>query len=132
MSARGTFDVKIAPLETAHKDEPALSRLSIDKQFHGDLEAVSLGEMLATGSGGTGSSGAYVAIEKVTGKLHGRAGTFILQHVGVMERGAAWMSVNVVPDSGTGALEGIAGKLNIIIEGKKHSYEFVYSLPSAP
>lgn len=128
MTATGTFDVKLAPQETTAKD-PALGRMSIDKQFHGDLEATSQGEMLTAGTGAKGSSGAYVAIEKVTGKVRGRAGTFMLYHVGIMEHGAPSLSVSVVPDSGAGELVGITGKVNIIIDGKKHSYEFEYTLP---
>jgi hypothetical protein len=78
-----------------------------------------------------GSAG-YVAIEKVTGKLHGRAGTFVLQHTGTMNRGAQKLSITVVPDSGTGELVGLSGKMNIIIAGGKHSYEFDYSLADKP
>ena len=124
--ASGTFDVNIAPQPT---DAPGLSRMSLDKQFHGDLEATSKGEMLANGS--ASGSGVYVALEVVTGTLHGRSGSFALYHYGVMNRGTPTLNVNVVPDSGTGALAGIAGTLRIIIEGGKHSYELDYTLPDA-
>jgi hypothetical protein len=103
--------------------------MTIDKQFHGDLEATSKGQMLAAGSGGKGSSGGYVALEKVTGTLHGRSGAFVLQHSGTMTRGTPQLTITVVPDSGTDQLAGLAGKMNIIIADGKHSYEFDYTLP---
>jgi hypothetical protein len=123
--ATGTFEVKLAPLAT---DAAGLGRMSIDKQFHGDLEASSKGEMLSAMSEVKGSAG-YVAIERVTGTLGGRKGSFVLQHSGTMNRGAASLSVTVVPDSGTGELAGLSGKMAILIEGGKHSYEFEYTLP---
>ena len=101
--------------------------MSIDKQLHGDLEAAGNGEMLAAGTDVKGSAG-YVAIERVTGTLHGRTGTFILQHSGTMTRGEPQQSVTVVPDSGTGELAGLAGKLTIRIADKKHYYEFDYTI----
>jgi uncharacterized protein DUF3224 len=126
--ASGTFDVKILPLAAAFTgDDAPLARMSIDKQFHGDLDASSKGEMLSSGSPTSGSAG-YVAIEKVTGKLQGREGTFALQHTATMNRGVPSLSVTVIPDSGTGALAGISGSMNIIIENKQHSYTFDYSL----
>ena len=105
--------------------------MSIDKRFTGDLTATSQGEMLSAGTAVKGSAG-YVAIEKVTGALHGREGTFTLQHSATMNRGAPSLSITVVPDSGTGALAGIAGTMQIIIEHKQHSYIFDYSLDGAP
>ena len=129
--ARGTFDVKILPLVAAIAgDDAPLARMSIDKHFHGDLDATSHGEMLSSGSPSTGSAG-YVAIEKVTGKLHGREGSFALQHSATMNRGVPSLSVTVIPDSGTGALAGISGSLNIIIENKQHSYTLDYTLGDA-
>jgi Protein of unknown function (DUF3224) len=129
--AAGPFDVKITPLEPAFKfEENPLSRMSIDKQFHGDLEASSKGEMLAAGSPATGSGG-YVAIERVSGTLHGRSGTFILQHNGTMSHGAYQLNVIVVPDSGTNQLQGLSGKMDIIIKEGKHSYDFAYTLPES-
>jgi hypothetical protein len=128
--ATGTFEVKLAPQPTTHgADEKLLGRMSIDKQFHGDLEGTSKGEML-TGMSAVPGSGVYVAIERVTGTLRGRTGTFILHHTGVMTRGAPTLTVTVVPDSGTGELEGISGTMRIIIEGTKHSYELDYTLPA--
>jgi Protein of unknown function (DUF3224) len=126
--ATGPFDVKV----TQQQDDvdPAIARHVIDKQFHGDLEATSKGEMLSTG--GTQGTGGYVAIEIVTGKLNGRTGSFALQHTGSMVDNAFTLIVTVVPGSGTGQLAGIAGKMNIIIApGGKHSYDFDYTLPPA-
>ncbi len=107
--ATGTFDVKLTPQASADRtEEAALSRMLIDKQFHGDLEALSKGEMLAAGTAVKGSAG-YVAIEHVRGTLHGRSGTFVLQHSGTMTRGSPELKITVVPDSGTGQLAGLAG-----------------------
>src|SRR6185312_9342775 len=97
------------------------------KQFHGNLEASSKGEMLSAGTSIKGSAG-YVAIERVSGTLHGRSGAFVLQHSGTMKRGTPELSVTVVPDSGTGELTGLAGRMMIHIAGGKHSYEFEYTL----
>jgi hypothetical protein len=129
-NARGPFEVKVSPLDAYNKDEGAnLARMSIDKQFHGDLEATSKGEMLAAGSGAKGSSGAYVALEKVSGSLRGRSGSFVLQHNATMTRGVPYMNIVVVPDSGSGALTGLTGKMTIIIADGMHSYDFDYNLP---
>jgi hypothetical protein len=122
--ANGTFEVKLLPQIT---EEKALSRMSIDKQFHGDLEATSKGEMLAAMTSVKGSA-AYVAMERVSGSLHGRAGTFVLQHSSTMTRGTPQQSITVVPDSGTDQLAGLTGKMTIIITDGKHSYEFEYQL----
>jgi hypothetical protein len=127
--AAGTFDVKVVPLTLDDKDAPStMGRMSLNKQYHGDLEATAKGEMLSAMTG-TQGSGVYVAIERVTGKLHGRTGTFVLQHTGKMARGAQQLNIAVAPDSGTGELTGLAGKMSIVIEGGKHSYVFEYSLP---
>ena len=126
--ATGTFDVTLNPLDTYDKaDDSPMRRMSIDKQFHGDLEATSKGEMLSAGTAVKTSAG-YVAIEHVSGTLSGRKGTFVLQHSGTMNRGTPLLSVTVVPDSGTGDLAGLSGKMAIIIEGGKHSYEFDYTI----
>ena len=125
--ASGTFDVKLNPLETYNRTEGAnLGRLSIDKQFHGDLEATSQGEMLSAMGAIKGSAG-YVAIERVSGKLADRSGSFVFQHSGTMTRGAPQLSVSVVPDSGSGELTGLSGTMAIIIADGKHSYEFDYT-----
>jgi len=124
--ATGPFDVKVTPQQD--NTDPAIARHVLDKQFHGNLEATSKGEMLSTG--GSQGTGGYVAIEIVTGKLNGRTGTFALQHTGSMIDNAFTLIVTVVPGSGTGQLAGIAGKMNIIIApGGKHSYDFDYTLP---
>jgi len=128
--AIGPFDVKITPLDPAFKfDENHYTRFSIDKQFHGDLEATGKGEMLAAGSPAKGAGG-YVAIERVSGSLHGRTGTFVLQHNATMQHGSYELNVIVVPESGTGQLVGLSGTMQIIIAPDgKHSYKFAYSLP---
>ena len=129
--AGGTFDVKLNPLPTSDTTAGSpLARMSIDKQFHGDLEASSKGEMLAAGTAVKGSAG-YVAIERVTGTLHGRTGSFVLQHSSTMARGAPQQSITVVPDSGTGELVGLAGTMTITIRDGKHYYDFEYTLAGA-
>lgn len=125
--ANGTFEVKLEPEATDKAEGSTLSRMSITKQFHGDLEATTKGEMLAAGTDIKGSAG-YVAIERVSGTLHGRSGTFVLQHSGTLTRGAPQQSVTVVPDSGTGQLAGLSGRMTIKIADGKHSYEFEYTL----
>lgn len=128
--ASGPFDVKLAPQEDKVGD-PTVGRLSIDKQFHGDLEATSKGQMLTAGTDVKGSAG-YVALERVTGTLRTpnglRSGSFALQHTGTLTRGTPQLSVTVVPDSGTGQLVGLAGKMTINIVEGKHSYDFEYTL----
>lgn len=130
--ASGTFEVKVTPQADDQAAEASLGRMTIDKQYHGDLEGTGKGQMLAFGTGAKGSSGAIVGIEKVSGTLKGRSGTFVLQHSGTMTRGAMQFTVTVVPDSGTGQLTGLAGKMNIIIADGKHSYDFDYTLPETP
>jgi len=127
--ATGTFEVKVIPLDPAFKSEDnSIGRFSLDKQFHGALEATSKGEMLS-GMGTVKCSVAYVALELVTGILDGRAGTFILQHNGTMQNGVYHLNVIVVPDSGSAQLTGLQGSMEIIIKDGKHSYDFTYSLP---
>jgi hypothetical protein len=126
--ASGTFEVKLTPQKDEGGD-PSLGRMTIDKQFHGDLEGTSKGQMLSSGS--AEGSGVYVAVEKVTGTLNGRTGTFVLHHTGIMTHKVPQLSINVVPDSGTGQLAGITGSMNIIITNGKHSYEFDYTLPQS-
>ena len=126
MQAKGEFEVKLAPQDDTAIESP-LGRMTIDKQFHGDLEAISKGQMLAAMTAVQGS-GVYVAIEKVTGTLQGRKGSFFLHHTGVMKRGASQLNVTVVPDSGTEELEGLSGTLQIIVADGKHSYEFEYAI----
>jgi hypothetical protein len=101
--------------------------MALDKQFHGDLEATSKGQMLAVGTDVKGSAG-YVAMERVAGTLHGHSGTFALQHSGTMTRGVPQLAITVVPDSGTGQLVGLAGRMTVDLAGGKHSYDFEYTL----
>ena len=124
--ATGPFEVKLTP-QTDPNSDPALGRMILDKQFHGDLDATSQGQMLTAGSAQV--SGVYVAIEKVTGTLHGRKGTFVLHHTGVVERRGPQLTIAVAPDSGTGDLAGISGKMEIAMADGKHSYTFDYLLP---
>jgi hypothetical protein len=129
--AKGTFEVKLnaqPPVENV--GDPSVGRLSIDKRFHGDLDAASKGEMLAAGTDVKGSAG-YVAIERVTGALQGRAGSFALLHRGVMTRGEPQLSIIVVPDSGTDQLIGLVGTMTINIAEGKHSYDFEYTIADA-
>ncbi len=128
MKASGNFEVDLKPQVT---EDRALGRMTIDKQFHGDLEATSKGEMLTGMTDVKGSAG-YVAIERVSGALHGRTGTFILQHSATMTRGVPQLSITVVPDSGTGELASLSGRLDIHIEAGKHSYEFTYEIEPPP
>ena len=129
MKATGTFDVTITPQASDLSPEgPNLGRLSLDKQFHGDLNAVAKGEMITAAGLAVKESAAYSAVERVTGALHGKKGSFALQHTGVMDRGKPSLVITVVPDSATGELAGLTGKMDIIIEGKQHSYVFDYEL----
>jgi hypothetical protein len=127
--ASGTFEVSLKP--QSPPDELAsvsLGRMSLDKQFAGDLVAIGKGEMLTAVTQTKGSAG-YVAIERVTGTLHGRKGSFVFQHSGTMDRGVQQLSITVVPDSGTDELAGITGRFTLNIVDGKHFYEFEYSLP---
>ena len=126
--AKGTFTVKLAALAfEGQADASKLGRMSIDKQLAGDLVATTQGQMLSAMTATRGSAG-YVALERVDGTLHGRRGSFVLQHTGTMTRGTPALSVSVVPDSGSGELTGLSGDFNIIVADGKHSYEFNYSL----
>ena len=125
-TAKGPFQVKRAPIPVAF-DATGLGRHSLDKSYSGDLEGTSLGEMVSAGGSVQGSAG-YVAMERVTGTLHGHAGTFVLQHSATMNRGAPSLVLTVVPDTGTDGLEGLSGSMRIIIENGQHHYEFDYEL----
>jgi hypothetical protein len=128
LHAAGPFDV-IVTHQDDKSDDPLLARMTLDKQYHGDLEGTGKGQMLTAGTAVKGS-GAYVAIEKFTGTLKGHSGTFVLQHMGTMTQNVPQLSVSIVPDSGTGELKGIAGKMTIIIApGGKHSYDLECTLP---
>jgi hypothetical protein len=127
--AKGSFDVTMRPPQPPYDTvgDVALGRMTIDKQFRGDLDATSVVEM-TTCMGGQGSGG-YVALERVTGTLQGRSGTFVLQHSGTMSAGQAQMSVTITPGSGTGDLRGISGAMQIDIVDGKHSYTLAYAMP---
>lgn len=129
--ASGAFDVKITPQKPDNKEAEAsgLSRMSGDKQYHGDLDATGHVEMLAT-SATAPRSGAYVALERGTGRLKGKNGSFTLCQTGIMNRGTPELTIQIVPDSGTGELTGLSGtmKINIAADGK-HSYQMEYTLP---
>lgn len=130
--AHGTFDVTLTPQPLAHPhtgEDAGLGRMSIDKRFHGALDATSEGEMLSIATGVKGSAG-YVAIERVTGALGGRHGTFVLQHHATMNRGVPRLTIAVVPDSGTGDLIGLTGTMTIEVAKGQHAYTFDYTLPA--
>jgi hypothetical protein len=126
----GPLDVKVVPQkpDTQIARAANLARLTIDKRYHGDLEAIAKGEMLAAQTDTKGSAG-YVAMERVTGKLRGRDGSFVLLHHATMTRGTPELVISVLPDSGTGELSGISGQMRVIVAGDgAHSYEFEYQL----
>lgn len=127
--AKGPFDVKLSPQTLSEQSaDPKLGRMSIEKKYHGDLEATAKGEML-TASTELKDSGLYVAVERVTGTLHGRRGSFSMHHTGIMNRGKPELKISVVPDSGTEELQGLTGTMVVKIDTGKHSYEFDYTLP---
>ena len=127
--ATGTFEVKLTPQDDK-SDDKTMGRMTAEKQWHGDIEGASHGQMLSGGDPAKGSAG-YVAMEKVTATLKGKKGSFILQHSGTMERGDYQLKITVVPDSGTGELEGITGTMTIKIEKGKHFYDFEYRIKCA-
>jgi hypothetical protein len=124
--ASGTFDVKLAPHALEDDAEGTFGRMSIDKQFHGDLEGIGKGQMLTAGSS-VKESGVYVAVERITGTLHGRSGSFVVHHRGIMTRGVPQLTITVVPDSGSGELAGLAGTMMIRIVDGRHFYDFEYT-----
>ena len=127
-SASGPFEVKLSPLSPYNTADASMGRRALDKHFHGALEATSQGEMLSVGT--ARDNGGYVAIERVSGTLDGRAGSFALQHNATMTAGVPYMNIVVVPGSGTGALSGLSGRMKIdIAPGGAHSYTFEYELP---
>ncbi len=130
--ASGAFEVKMTPRPADESvGDPKIGRMALDKQYRGDLEAAGRGQMLAVMDQAKGSGG-YVALEVVDGTLAGKKGTFALQHDGLMDQGEPSLTIVVVPGSGTGELEGIAGRLAIRIEaGGRHFYDFDYTLPAA-
>ncbi len=129
MKIAGKFEIKFSPFESYALgiDGISLARMSIDKTYTGELDATSKGEMLSAGTNTKGSAG-YVAIEQVSGSLSGKEGSFVLQHFGTMTKGDNLLIVVVIPDSGTGQLTGLAGKMIINIENGQHCYEFEYDI----
>jgi hypothetical protein len=127
--ATGSFEVRLTPQPVHEGAEGVLGRQSIEKVFKGELAGTSRGEMLAYWSAET-SSGAYVAIERFTGTIGGRTGSFLLVHKGIMERGGGPpLDITVAPASGDGELKGITGSMDIILEGGRHDYVFQFTLP---
>ena len=127
-SITGPFEVKRTAYEVHEAASGLIGRHALDKQYHGELDAKGTGEMLSAGTAVAGSAG-YVAIEKVLGNLGGRKGSFYLQHSGTLDRGEASLTIRVIPDSGTGELQGLTGTMQIVIaEGGKHSYIFDYEV----
>jgi hypothetical protein len=130
LTAKGSFDATLVPCDlTFAADLPGLGRLSIEKHYYGDLDASSKGEMLSAVAAVKGSGG-YVALERVTGTLNGKKGSFVLQHFGTMDRGTPDLTIIVVPDSGTEELAGIEGTMTIEIVEKLHHYKFVFAIPT--
>ena len=129
MKVSGTFDVELKPLDfsTEGVDGARLGRMSISKKFHGELSAESHGEMLNAVTAVEGSAG-YVAIEQVVGTLSGKTGSFVLQHFGTMSSADNRLILEVVPNSGSGDLKTLSGKMAISVEGGQHLYEFEYDL----
>ena len=125
--AEGPFDVKRTAEAVHAAADGLLGRHALDKIYHGDLSATGVGEMLSAGTATPGSAG-YVAIEKVTGTLGGRAGSFYLQHTGTMTRGEGSLSIHVIPDSGTDDLTGLSGTMQIVMKESGHTYIFEYLL----
>jgi hypothetical protein len=130
--ASGTFEVKVEPIPADNKgDRPSFPRFTLDKQYRGDLEGTSQGEMM-TANGTVEGSAAAVAIERFSGSLNGRKGSFALVHSATMRRGGEYaMIIRVVPDSGTAQLAGLTGTLEIVIVGNEHHYNFDFSLPES-
>ena len=129
LTAKGTFEVKLAAQPVGPEEGgPAIGRLNLDKQYSGVLAAVSHGQMISA-MGTEQGSGGYTALELVEGTLDGRTGTFVLQHFGLMNRGAPELRIVVVPDSATAELAGLTGDMQIIVENGRHSYELTYSFP---
>ena len=128
--ATGTFDVKITPAPADDKNA-AIGRMSIAKQWHGDMQGTSQGEMLTAQTDVKGS-GVYVALEQFTGTVGGRKGSFLMHHTGIMTRGEPHLAISIVPDSGSGELRGITGTLDIVITEGKHSYDLTYTIADGP
>lgn len=130
MHIHGTFDVTVTPQPaTEGIGDPAIGRMALEKVFHGDLSGTSKGQMLASMSPEVKGSAGYVAMERVDGTLHGKRGSFVLQHSSTMNRSVPTQSIVVVPDTGTGELVGLSGSMTISVVEKKHFYDFTFELP---
>ena len=129
MIVTGKFDVKLQPLQPYSQGDNGINfgRMSINKNFDGELSAVSKGEMVSAMTPVKGSAG-YVAVEQVIGTLSGKKGSFVLQHFGAIDKGKNYLNIEVVPDSGTDELKGISGKMNIRIKEGEHFYDFEYQI----
>lgn len=131
--AAGTFQVVMTP--EGQQPVPAggvpVGRMALRKTFAGGLAGTAIGTMLAAGTPAPGQAAAYVAIDQFAGTLDGRAGGFMLVHRGTMGKdGNGDLQVEIAPDSGTGALAGIAGRLAITVTGGIHHYDLAYTLPA--
>lgn len=126
--AKGPFTIKRAAEPVHDRMTTLLGRHTLDKVYSGDLVGTAAGEMLSASGTVPGSAG-YVAIERVDGELSGRKGAFYLQHTGILNRGEGSLTVQVIPDSGTGDLVGLTGEMKIIIApGGVHSYELSWEI----
>ncbi len=131
MQAKGEFEVTRIPQDELDIGGGAtVGHSRFDKRFHGPLEATSVVHMLALMTPVPGS-GAYVAIERIEGTLDGRRGSFFAQHNGIMDRGRPSLDLTVVPDSGSGELTGLHGRIAIDIVEGKHFYTFDYGFRDA-
>ncbi|MBN1879172.1 DUF3224 domain-containing protein [bacterium] len=130
MHVKGEFKIKLTPLYATLEeiDKQKYGRSKIDKQYSGDLTATGFGEMLTVRTSAPNSAG-YVAVERIEGSIQGREGSFVVQHVGIFNRGVGTLHIDIVPDSGTGDFVSIAGKMSIRNEGERHYYDLEYSLP---
>ncbi|MGA7475662.1 MAG: DUF3224 domain-containing protein [Thermoplasmata archaeon] len=131
-TARGGFEVEMSQdSDNDLAEGTTLGSMRVSKRFHGDIDGSSRGRML-TGMTRVDGSAGYVLIERVRGRLQGRSGAFLLQHSGILERGVPRQTIEVVPDSGTGELAGIRGRMTIQISGEAHSYAFDYNFVGGP
>lgn len=129
--ATGEFVVAMTPGDPEDAEAGlGLSSYSLSKVFTGGIVGSAKGQMLAGGPAGSQDTGTYVALERVVGSVDGRAGAFLLAHRGDMTPNGYTLSITVVPNSGTGALEGIEGEfvLTVTPDGVHH-YDLAYSLP---
>lgn len=127
-TATGTFQIHMKPYAPQGVSSPRIGRMHFDKDWRGDLQGHSQGEMLSVGDPASGTA-SYVVLEMFTGTLHGRSGSFAFRQSGDMHAGQVTLTYEVVPHSGGGELTGLSGALNLDIIEKVHHYEFSYELP---